>query len=176
MASCLDIVPCASDKRLYNIPCRFALGLNLYVCNDKTTCTNTNGRRDCCAYNVADCMVLESSLRLPTFQPTQAVDKNLCNPKTCPAKYDTDQCYWYESINTDLLCSENNDEYCCSQHRSDCCQTSRNAVIIVFGCIAAFIVLLIWYRTIMGARIKIIPMKAPSVKEQHNKYQIVATV
>jgi hypothetical protein len=101
-------------------------------------------KRCCCAYNIVDCLVLESSLHSPTFQPTIIINENLCSSQTCITKYNIDNCYWYESINNNILCNENNNKYCCSEYRYNCCQTSKINVIIVFSCILCLIIFYIF--------------------------------
>jgi len=170
MTSCLDISGCPSEQRIHNVPCPFTFGWNLYVCKDSTTCINTNGRRHCCGENIADCVILESSLlHSPTFQPTMAILANSCHSQTCPAKYNTNQCYWYENHNIELLCNENNHEYCCTQNRSDCCQTSKTAAIIVFISIWCVIVL---FLCLTSSSSKILPVATKKVVETPDKYQI----
>ena len=174
MTSCLDTSVCPSDQRIYSVPCPFALGMNLYVCKDSTTCINSDRRHHCCAYHIAECVVLESSLHLPTLQPTMAILANSCHSQTCPSKYNTKQCYWYESHNINLLCNEDNHEYCCTQNRSDCCQTSQPAVIIVFSCIGCVIIL---FLCLTGSSSKILPVETKKVVEtSDNKYQITITI
>jgi hypothetical protein len=63
-------------------------------------------KRCCCAYNIVDCLVLESSLHSPTFQPTIIINENLCSSQTCITKYNIDNCYWYESINLTTIFGE----------------------------------------------------------------------
>lgn len=172
MTTCLDTITCPSDKRIYNIPCRFSFGLNVYVCNGKTTCMNTTGKQDCCAYNIADCLVLESSLRLPTVQPTLAISENKCDSQRCSLKYDTDTCYWYESVNSDILCSKDNQAYCCSQHREDCCKSSKTAAICAFSSIACVIVIFAFYRYVLCSYRKIVPTKIGDEVESHDKYKV----
>lgn len=176
MTSCIDTTSCPVEKQIHNVPCRFSSGLMLYVCNDITTCLNTSGRRDCCAYNVKDCFILESLLHVPTVQPTLFVRIDACSSQICPAKYNTNKCYWYESINSSLLCSENNNKYCCSQNRSDCCQNSKSATIIVFSVVACLAVLFIIYRHVTNYYSKIIPIKTDNSVESHGKYQITTSV
>ena len=169
MTSCLDISGCPNDQRIYNYPCPFALGMNLYVCKDSTTCINADGRHHCCAYNINDCVVLESSLHVPTFQPTMAVLANSCQAQTCPSKYNTKQCYWYESHNIDILCNEDNHEYCCTQNRSDCSQASKSALIVAFICIGCVIIL---FLCLTSSSSKILPVTTKKVIETPDKNQI----
>ena len=103
MTSCLETTSCPDDKRIYNIRCNFSIRHNNYLCNKVNTCIDTTGEYNCCAYYIADCIVLESSLPRPTFQPTQDISNVMCNNQICNTQYDIDQCYWYESINTNIL-------------------------------------------------------------------------
>ena len=171
MTSCLDVSGCPNEQRIYNCPCPFALSMNLYVCKESTTCINADGRHHCCAYNINDCVVLESSLHVPTFQPTTAILANSCHSQTCPAKYNPKQCYWYESRNIDILCNEDDYEYCCTQNRSDCCQASKSALIIVFSCIGCVIIL---FLCLTNSSSKILPVATKKVVEtpDNDKYQL----
>ena len=176
MTSCLDITACPNDKRMYNVPCRFSAGMNVYVCN-VNTCANVDGRHDCCAYNISDCLVLESSLYLPTVQPTVAINENACNPQLCQTKYSADKCYWYESMQTDNLCKENNNEYCCSQNRADCCITNKTGAYIVFGSIAGIIILTMsayyWHYYVKKSHKKIEPAKEATEVEPQDRYKMI---
>ena len=174
MTSCLEVTACPSKKRIYNIPCRFSAGMNVYVCN-VNTCTNVDGRHDCCAYNIADCLVLESSLYLPTVQPSMAIIESGCNSRGCQTKYRVDKCYWYETINSNIMCCEDGNEYCCSQDRADCCQTNKTAAIVTISCVASVILLLVWYRYFMSSYSKVMPIKLETAIEPSDKYQLSIT-
>jgi hypothetical protein len=73
-----------------------------------------------------------------------------------------DKCYWYEKLQIDNLCVENNNEYCCSQNRADCCMTNKTGAYIVFGCIAGIIIIAAYYLYyVKKSRHKIVPIKEP---------------
>ena len=165
MTTCLDINTCPTNK-LYDIRCNFItnyLGINYeYACNPQTTCMRTNGNYDCCGENIVDCIVYVSSLREPTIQPSivpiVAMNKTICN-KMCSK---IEKCYWYEKLQTDNLCVENNNEYCCSQNRADCCMTNKTGAYIVFGCIAGIMIIFAYYwYYVKNSRHKIVPIKEP---------------
>jgi len=144
MTTCLDINTCPNDK-MYNVVCNFSIGINHYACNPQTTCMRSDGTYDCCAKYIVGCLVDASSLLVPTTQPSILISATDCN-QTCNK---IGKCYWYESLRTDNLCVENNNEYCCSQNRADCCMTNKTGAYIVFGCIAGIIIIIVayyWYR------------------------------
>ena len=149
MTTCLDINTCPTNK-LYDIRCNFItnyLGINYeYTCNPHTTCMRANKKYDCCGNHIVDCIVYVSSLHEPTIQPSVvpivAMNKTICN-KMCSK---IDKCYWYEKLQTDNLCVENNNVYCCSHNRKDCCRTNKtDTYIIVFGSIACIMIIFTYY-------------------------------
>jgi hypothetical protein len=154
MTSCLT---CPND-RMYNVVCNFSIGFNHYACNPQTTCLNSDGTYDCCAKNIVSCLVDAASLLVPTVQPSAAINENSCEAQRCAAKYSAGHCYWYESINTTLMCSEDKTEYCCSQDRSGCCKTSKTAAVVTFSSVAGLILLFLCYRYIARSYSKIIPV------------------
>ncbi len=143
---------------MYNVVCNFSIGINHYACNSRTTCLNSDGTYDCCAKNIVGCIVDAASLLVPTVQPTAAIRENACSSQGCHVKYKAAQCYLYESINSDTLCSEDGTEYCCGQDRSDCCQTSNTAAVVTFGGVACLILLFLCYRYFARHYSKIIPV------------------
>ena len=162
MTTCLNINTCPGDK-MYNVVCNFSIGINDYACNPQTTCMRADGKYDCCAKNIVSCIVDAASLLVPTIQPSISISQTNCN-QMCNK---IDKCYWYESMQTDNLCkeNENNNEYCCSQNsRADCCMTNKTGAYIVFGCIAGIIITTItayyWYY-IKKPRNKIVPTNEP---------------
>ena len=166
MTTCLNITTCPNDK-LYDIRCNFItnyLENNYeYVCNPHTTCMLADGIYDCCGGNIVECIVYVSSLQIPTFQPTIQpsilISETNCN-QSCNK---IDKCYWYESMQTDNLCVENNNEYCCSQNsREDCCMTNKTSLYIVFGCIAGILIIATYYwYYVKKPHHKIVPIKEP---------------
>jgi hypothetical protein len=176
MTSCLDGTACPLDKRNYRVPCRFSLGFNLYVCRPINTCVNIDNSCDCCAYNVADCFILESALHVPTFQPTVSTSNDRCSQSSCHSKYNTNQCYLYESVNTDIVCNDNDKQYCCTELRADCCYTSHYATVVTFICIMTILVVYIVYRTIVESHNKILPVKIETPTHLPGKYTVVANV
>ena len=167
MSTCLT---CPND-RMYNVVCNFSIGINHYACNPQTTCLNSDGTYDCCAKNIVSCIVYASSLLVPTVQPTAAINLSACSSQGCHVKYNAAQCYWYESINSNTLCSEDGTEYCCGQERSDCCQASKAAAVVTFSSVACLILLFLCYRYFARHYSKIIPVAA----EPPDKYQAIVT-
>jgi len=161
MTTCLDPNTCPGDK-LYNIVCNFSIGYIDYECNSNT-CMRADGTYDCCAINVYYCSYPASLLRAPTIQPTIMISETNCNEKCNKI----DKCYWYESLQTDNLCVENNNnEYCCSQNREECCMTNKTAMYIVFACIAGILIIFAYYwYSIKKSRNKIVPLKDVHTKE-----------
>jgi hypothetical protein len=143
---------------MYNVICNFSTGYDSYACNPQTTCMRTDGKYDCCAKYIVGCIVDPSSLLVPTIQPSITISATDCN-ETCNK---IDKCYWYESLRTDNLCFENNNEYCCSQNREDCCMTNKTGAYIVFGCIAGIMIIIIfayyWYY-VKKSHTKVVPTK-----------------
>lgn len=172
--TCLDTNACPGDK-MYNVICNFSLGINEYACNPKTTCMHQDGRYDCCAKNIVSCVVDASTLRVPTIQPSIAIIATYCN-QMCSNGNKIDKCYWYESMRTDKLCGENNNEYCCSQNRADCCKTNQTGAYIVFGSIAGIVMIITiayyWYY-MKKSRNKIEPAKEASVIEPPDRYKMI---
>jgi hypothetical protein len=142
MTTCLDTNAC--PNKMYNVICNFSIGINEYACNSKTTCMRADGRYDCCATNIVSCVVDAASLRVPTIQPSIAISETNCD-KMCNSESKIDKCYWYESLRTDNLCVENNNEYCCSHNRGDCCSTNKTDVYIVFGSTAGIMIIFAYY-------------------------------
>lgn len=160
MTSCLT---CPND-RMYNVVCNFSIGINHYACNPQTTCLNSDGTYDCCANHIVRCIVDASSLLVPTVQPSAAINLNACNSQLCQTKYSADKCYWYESLNSNSLCSEDGTEYCCAKDRADCCQTSKTAAVVTFSSVACLILVLLCYRHILRSYSKIIPVNSDIVE------------
>ena len=155
MTTCLDPNTCPGDK-MYNVVCNFSIGINHYACNPQTTCMRADGKYDCCAKYIMGCLVDASSLLVPTIQPSMPISATDCN-QLCNK---IDKCYWYERLRTDNMCKENNNEYCCSQNRGDCCTTNKTGAYIVFGCIAAIMIISAYYwYYVRNSRHKIVPTK-----------------
>ena len=154
MTTCLDPNTCPGDK-LYNIVCNFSIGYIDYECNSNT-CMRADGKYDCCAINVYYCTYPASLLRIPTIQPSILISETNCNEKCNKI----DKCYWYESLRTDNLCKENNNEYCCSENRADCCMTNKTGAYIVFGCIAGIMIIATYYwYCVKRSHTKVVPTK-----------------
>ena len=164
MTTCLDPNTCPNEK-LYNIVCNFSIGYIDYECNSNT-CMRADGTYDCCSINVVYCTYPASLLRIPTIQPSIIISETNCNEK-CDAGSKINKCYWYEVLKTDNLCPENNNnEYCCSQNREDCCRTNKTAMYIVFGCIAGILIIFAYYwYSIKKSRNKIVPATDMPAKE-----------
>jgi hypothetical protein len=176
MTTCLDINACPNDK-MYNVLCNFKYGIDEYACNPKTTCMRADGKYDCCGKNIVTCVVDAASLRVPTIQPTISVNDIPCDEQ-CKPEYRIDTCHWYESKQINIICNDENDNYCCSQHRSDCCKTNTTDAYIVFGCIAGIMVLFAFYRYAIRINTKIIPSKpeATTTTVPPAKYQLAVFV
>jgi len=142
MTTCLDTNVCPNI--MYNVICNFSIGINEYACNHKTTCMREDGKYDCCATNIVSCIVDAASLRVPTIQPSIAKSETNCD-KICITGSKIDKCYWYESLRTDNLCGDNNNEYCCYQNRADCCRANKTDAYIVFGSIAGIMIIFAYY-------------------------------
>lgn len=169
MTTCLDTNVCPNI--MYNVICNFSIGINEYACNSKTTCMRSDGKYDCCATNIVGCLVDAASLRVPTIQPSLAKTETTCD-KMCNTGSKIDKCYWYESLRTDDLCGENNNEYCCSQNRADCCRTNKTDAYIVFGSIAGIIIIFAYYwYCLKNSYHKIVPIKDTIEVESQDKYK-----
>lgn len=161
---------------MYNVVCNFSIGINDYACNPQTTCVNSDGTHDCCAKNIVSCIVYASSLLVPTVQPSASINDNACNAQHCATKYSAGQCYWYENMNNNVLCSEDNIKYCCSHNsRADCCQASKTVVIVAFSCFAFLLTIFLCYKYIMRSYGKIIPFNLKPGIEPLDKYQLSLT-
>jgi hypothetical protein len=116
-----------------------------------------------------------STLRVPTIQPSIAIIATYCN-QMCANGNKIDKCYWYESMRTDNLCGENNNEYCCSQNRADCCTTNQTGAYIVFGSIAGIMMIITiayyWYY-MKNSRNKIEPAKEATKVEPPDRYKMI---
>jgi hypothetical protein len=169
MTTCLDTNVCPNI--MYNVICNFSIGINEYACNSKTTCMREDGKYDCCATNIVSCLVDAASLRVPTIQPSVAKTETICD-KICSTGSKIDKCYWYESLRTDNLCVENNNEYCCSQNRADCCRTNTTDAYIVFGSIAGIMIIFAYYwYFIRKSYHKIVPTTDIVEVESQDKYK-----
>ena len=171
MITCLDTNICPNI--MYNVICNFSIGINEYACNSKTTCMRSDGKYDCCATNIVSCVVDAASLRVPTIQPSVAISETICD-KMCNTGSKIDKCYWYESLRTDNLCGENNNEYCCSQNRADCCRTNKTDAYIVFGSIAGIMIIFAYYwYCLKNSHHKIVPIKDIVEVESQDKYKTI---
>ena len=168
--TCLDTNACPGDK-MYNVICNFAIGQDEYACNPKTTCMRPDEKYDCCAKYIVGCIVHAESLLVPTIQPSP-MREPACN-EICANGYKIDKCYWYESMQTDNLCKENNNEYCCSPNRGDCCTTNQTGAYIVFGSIAFIMTILITAYYVKKSRTKIVPAKEAAAVEPPDRYTII---
>ena len=163
MTTCLT---CPGDK-MYNVVCNFSIGINHYACNPQTTCMRVDGKYDCCAKYIMGCLVDASSLLVPTIQPSMPISATDCN-QMCSK---IDKCYWYEKLQTDNLCVENNNEYCCSQNRGDCCMTNKTGAYIVFGCIAGIMIIVAYYwYYVRKSHTKVVPTKYADVSTKEPSF------
>ena len=134
MTTCLGTNACPNI--MYDVVCNFSIGIdNEYACNPNTTCMRTDGIYDCCGDHIVDCIVYASSLRVPTIQPSVAINETNCD-QIC---IKIDKCYWYESLRTDNLCVNS------SQNRADCCTTNKTGAYIIFGSIAGILIIFAYY-------------------------------
>jgi hypothetical protein len=82
-----------------------------------------------------------------------------------------DKCYWYEKLQTDNLCVENNNEYCCSQNRADCCMTNKTGAYIVFGCIVGIMIIVAYYwYYVRKSHTKVVPTKYADVSTKESAF------
>lgn len=172
--TCLDTNVCPGDK-MYNVMCNFSIGQDEYACNPKTTCMHQDGKYDCCAKNIVSCVVYAASLRVPTIQPSIAITTTYCN-QMCNNGNKIDKCYWYERMRTDKLCGENNNEYCCSPNRADCCATNKTGAYIVFGSIAGIMMIIAiayYWHYVKKSHTKIEPAKEATELESPDRYTII---
>jgi hypothetical protein len=113
---------------------------------------------------------------VPTVQPSASINDNACNAQLCATKYSAGQCYWYESLRTDNMCVENNNEYCCSHNsRADCCQASKTATVVTFSSVACLLTIFLCYRYFARYYSKVIPVNLEMVLDQHDKYELSTT-
>lgn len=147
VTSCLDLNNCPVENRRFDVICDFQIGYQHYICNMSNTCTRTDGKMDCCASNIADCIVNANSIPTPTIQPTLSYNDVLCNKNGCNNKDHTNKkCYWYESIKSELYCADGQgNNVCCSVNRQECCIVHLENVYIAFGCSIIFIFAIIGY-------------------------------
>ena len=155
--------------------CNFSIGMNEYACNPQTTCMREDGKYDCCANHIVRCIVDAASLRVPTIQPSIVISETNCD-QMCTK---IDKCYWYEILQTDKSCVENNKEYCCAKNRSDCCSTNQMTTYIVFGCIAGIITIITiaYYRYyVKNSDHKIAAAKDAPKVELPDRYKMIIRV
>jgi hypothetical protein len=173
MTTCLDTTTCPNDK-MYNVICNFSIGYNEYLCNPQTTCMRADGRYDCCSKNIVDCVIDASSLQMPTIQPTISSSDISCNQQ-CQPEYRIDKCHWYESMQVNTNCNDENDNYCCSHKRADCCRTNTTDVYIVIGCITGIMILYAFYKYVIAYSAKVMP-SPPTTTLPPEKYQIAVAI
>ena len=145
--SCLDITTCQSNQIYERINCNFSFSHKNYLCNSTITCQRSDGLYDCCASNIADCVIEYSIFQsIPTMSPT--ISSNIISEceNTCNLVPSTNKCYWYESQNLDIFCIDKYNDYCCSHSRIECCQTDVFYVYIVYGLIFIILTLCIYYK------------------------------
>ena len=140
--SCLDETTCIYSQLFNRINCNFTVGYVHYICNRINTCKRSDYLYDCCASDIAHCVIeiLDVNL-LPTIQPSIASNINSCTT-TCNIMPSTNKCYWYESQNIHISCIYNN-EYCCSHRRNECCQTNSMYIYIVIGLLFVIMMIMI---------------------------------
>jgi hypothetical protein len=163
--SCLDETTCAADRRFTRINCNFTITHTQYVCNPINTCARLDGLYDCCAENINDCVIVQFDIRLlPTVAPTKSPSSISACEITCNLTPTTNECYWYESQNTDISCMNEDDRYCCSHDRAECCYTYIQSVYITFGSIF-LLCLCVAYKYIVCKYTRVVPMKPPPEPE-----------
>ena len=167
VTSCLDLNNCPVENRLYDIICDFQRSGQYYICNMSNTCTRTDSKIDCCASYIYDCILNSNSLTSPTIQPTLSHENVLCN-NGCNSKDHTNEtCYWYESIKSELYCTDGQgNDVCCSANREDCCHVRLENVYITFGCLTVIIVLAIAIACIYCKKHKIRPVAVRSIDQE----------
>jgi len=161
--SCLDVTMCMPDQTFNHINCNFTIRFTEYICNPTYTCRRTDGLYDCCASNIADCIIERLNLQLlPTITPTLSPHFVTSCEVTCELAPNTNKCYWYESQNLDISCIDKDNKYCCSHSRANCCQTSILHVYIIFGLLLLLIIGCVYYKYIVYNYTRIVPDKTTS--------------
>ena len=155
--SCFDITTCYNDQIFNRINCNFRISYLQHICNPTNTCQRIDGLYDCCASNIADCIIEQYRfLSLPTTAPT--ISPNIFSEceKTCNLAPSTNKCYWYESQIIENSCIDKDNNYCCSHSRSDCCQASISYMII-FGSLFFLLMTCVFYHVIVFKYIRVVP-------------------
>lgn len=158
--SCIDSTTCTTDQTFNNINCNFTIKFTEYICNPTYTCQRTDGLYDCCASNIADCIIERHDFQLlPTISPTLSPNVGTSCEVTCELAPSTNKCYWYESQNLDISCIGKDNNYCCSHRRDNCCQTSILQMYIVFGSLLLLLIGYAYYKYIVYTYTRIVPDK-----------------
>lgn len=155
--SCIDVTTCTTDQIFNRINCNFTIGYVKYICNPTNTCQRIDGLYDCCASNIADCIIEQLRFQLlPTTAPT--ISPNILSEceKTCNIAPSTNKCYWYESQNIDNSCIDKDNNYCCSHSRSDCCQASISYIIIL-GSFFFLLIICVFYHVLVFKYTRVVP-------------------
>ena len=154
--SCFDLTTCPSNQIFNRINCNFTNGYVRYICNPSKTCPRTDGLYDCCASNIADC-IIEYSTLFPTTSPT--ILPNIVSEceNTCNLAPSTNTCYWYENQNLENSCIDKNDNYCCSHSRSDCCHVSLDYIMILLGSLFFLLIICIFYHVLVLKYTRVVP-------------------
>ena len=167
--SCLDVTTCATDQTFNNINCNFTIRHIEYRCNPTITCQRNDGLYNCCASNIADCVIERLDLHLlPTISPT--ISPNRVNPCeiTCNLAPSTNTCYWYETQNLDISCIGKDNNFCCSHSRANCCQTTTQYAYIIFGSLFLICIGCMYYKYIVFKFTRIVPDKPITPTSSNN--------
>jgi hypothetical protein len=163
--SCVDESTWAPDRRFNRINCNFTITHTQYVCNPINTCARIDELYDCCAEYINDCVLVWVDTRLlPTVSPTRSPHSTSTCEITCNLAPTTNQCYWYESQNTDISCLSEDEIYCCSHDRNECCHTYIQTVYVIFGSIF-LLCLCVIYKYIVCKYTRVVPVKPPPEPE-----------
>jgi hypothetical protein len=161
--SCYDVTTCPSEHLFNRIVCNFTIAHMKYICNSTVTCKRLDGFYDCCSSNIAYCTVQKIAFELmPTVLPT--IQPNMVNEceKICNLTPSTNKCYWYESQNLDISCINKDNNYCCSDGHSDCCNTHIIYAYIILGSLFFLFTTGIYYTSITHRYTQVTPEKTTS--------------
>ena len=148
MVDCLENMNCPIENQHNAVLCEFWVDNIEYKCNPETTCIRDDGAYACCAEDIISC-TMSNEVESPTFHPTTiGIYPNSCL-QTCDSKYEIEECQWYESINNDNACyDDQNILTCCTHIRSDCCPFRKegfNNIITVLVVVCILVCILVYY-------------------------------
>lgn len=166
--ACFDLTTCTTDQIFNRVNCNFTIGYVKYLCNPTNTCQRIDRLYDCCASNIADCIINLTVIQsLPTIAPT--ISPNIFSEceNTCNLAPSTNTCYWYESQNLDHSCIDKDNNYCCSHSRNDCCQVSLDYIIIL-GSLFFLLIICIFYHVLVFKYTRVLPETNTSTSQNND--------